>query len=311
MNIFSNPAWIDQELQELNRLEDVSEKKIESIRLRLQSVQSKSPVITVIIAAWNEELNIIRCIDSLSKSKTSIPFDIIVVNNNSSDRTQQVLDNLGVKSFLQPMQGVGPSRALGQEKATGKYILSADADCLYPAHWIELMHRNLITPGTSFVYGKFSYLGDGNNSRFKLFGFELLRDLMAELRHFKRPYLNAYGISLGYIREHGLKEGYLDKNMRGFDGRLCFDMMKYGNVVAVRSNAAKAWTGTRALERDGSFGEAFKKRILRELARFDNYFTKPVPHNTKESQNADYSVENSIKLLKKKYNPFQSTKKKD
>lgn len=311
MNVFSNPAWVDRELLEYSRLEDIPESKLEAVRQQLKSAVSSSPVVTVIIAAWNEEVNIIRCLDSLSKNKASVPFDIIVINNNSKDRTQQVLDKLEVKSFLQPMQGVGPSRELGQQKATGKYILSADADCLYPSRWVDLMYKNLITPGTSFVYGKFSYLGDQQHSRFKLFCFEILRDIMAELRHFKRPYLNAYGISLGYIREHGLKEGYLDKNMRGFDGRLCFDMMKYGNVRAVRSSAARAWTGTRALERDGSFATAFKKRILREFARFDNYFTKPTPHNTKESKNADYSIENSMKIIKKKYNPFQSAKNKD
>lgn len=310
MNIIGNPSWVNKALLASERLEDIPDATLETIRQRLQTATSDTPVVSVIIAAWNEEVNIIRCLDSLSRNKASVPFEIIVVNNNSNDRTQEVLNRLGVTSYLQPIQGVGPSRSLGQQKARGKYILSADADCLYPERWIEIMYQKLSKPGVSFVYGKFSYLGDEKNARIKLWGFELLRDIMAEMRHFKRPYLNSYGISLGYIRENGLKEGYLDKNMRGFDGRLCFDMMKYGKVVAVRSAAAKAWTGTRALERDGSFATALKKRILREIARFDNYFTKAKPHNTKESQNADYSVENSIKLIKRKYNPFQSSKKK-
>jgi glycosyltransferase involved in cell wall biosynthesis len=309
MNIFRNPGWVNQALQDCHSLDAIPETEISAIAARLKSVMSAEPLVTVIIAAWNEELNIVRCLDSLSRSKTSIAFDIIVVNNNSTDRTQQVLDRLGVTSYFQPVQGVGPSRELGQRQAKGKYILSADADCVYPDRWVELMSKTLMKPGNVFVYGRFSYLSDKNHSRVKLFSFELLRDMMAELRHIKRPHLNAYGISLGYVKELGMLEGHLDKNMRGFDGRLCFDIMKHGKVALVRSHAARAWTGTRALERDGKFSEALVKRVLRELARLDDYFSKHHAHNTKESKNADYSVENSIKTLKRKYNPLQLFKK--
>jgi glycosyltransferase involved in cell wall biosynthesis len=290
-------------------LDDIPDAKIEEIRSRLKNVISDKPLVTVIIAAWNEELNLISCLDSLSKSTTDFPFDIIVVNNNSTDRTQQVLDRLGIQSYFQPEQGVGPSRQLGQQHAKGKYILSADADCVYPSKWINMMTKELTEKGTVFVYGRFSYLSDKNHSRLKLSFYEWARDIMSELRHVKRPYLNAYGISLGYIKEYGEKEGYLNKHMRGFDGRLCFDLMKYGKVAIIRSGDARAWTGTRAIERDGSFFTATMKRVLREFARFDNYFTKAKPHNTKESQNADYSIKNSIKTIKEKYNPFQGSKK--
>jgi glycosyltransferase involved in cell wall biosynthesis len=309
MNLFRNPGWIDSELLGYTKLDEIPDSKIEEIRLRLKNVVSEAPLVTVIIAAWNEELNIVQCLNSLSHNKTDVPFDILVVNNNSTDRTQQVLDKLGVQSYFQPLQGVGPSRQLGQQHAKGKYILSADADCLYPAQWIDMMTKALMQTGNVFVYGRFSYISDKNHSRVKLFFYELLRDMMSELRHFKRPYLNAYGISLGYIKEYGEKEGYLNKHMRGFDGRLCFDLMKYGKVAIIRSSAARAWTGTRAIERDGSFFSATMKRVLREFARLDNYFSKPEPHNTKESQNADYSIKNSLKIIKKKYNPFQGSKK--
>src|SRR5689334_18911537 len=138
MNLFNNPEWIDNELLGYTKLDEIPDSKIEEIRLRLKNVISENPLVTVIIAAWNEELNLVQCLNSLSKNVASVPFDIIVVNNNSTDRTQEVLDKLGVQSYFQPMQGVGPSRQLGQQHAKGKYILSADADCLYPSQWIEL-----------------------------------------------------------------------------------------------------------------------------------------------------------------------------
>jgi glycosyltransferase involved in cell wall biosynthesis len=309
MNLFKNPKWIDQELLKAKRLEDIPDSKFEEIRNRLSSVVSTSPLVSVIIAAWNEELNIVKCIDSLSKSVTNLTLEIIVINNNSTDRTQQVLDKLGVSYYIQPTQGVGPSRELGQQKAKGKYILSADADCIYPSRWIDILTKALMKDGNVFVYGRFSYISDEGHPRWQLFLYEKVRDLMSEFRHIKRPYLNTYGISLGYIRELGLKEGHLDKNIRGFDGRLCFDLMKYGKVVVIRSASAKAWTGTRALERDGSFVDAVVKRVLRELARLDDYFTRPEIHDTKKSLNRDYSVKKSVESIKKKYNPFRFFKK--
>jgi glycosyltransferase involved in cell wall biosynthesis len=309
MNIFKEPEWINRDLLQVIKLEDVSDIYWKAIKDRLQTVVSDTPEVSVVIAAWNEELNIVKCLDSISNSKTTIPFEIIVINNNSTDRTQEVIDKLGVPSYLQPVQGVGPSRELGQLKAKGKYILSADADCVYPQGWIDLMTRTLMKEGTVFVYGRFSYISDKKHPRWQLFVFETLRDLMSELRHFKRPYLNSYGISLGYIREFGLKVGHLNKNIRGFDGRLCFDIMKFGKVAVIRSAKAKAWTGTRALDRDGSFSDAIVKRVLREVARLSDYFRKPADHNTKESQNTDYSVKSSLKTIKKKLNPFDNPKK--
>lgn len=308
MHIFSNPAWIDQQLLQCNTLEEIPPHKVEEINQRVQAVVSNTPLVSVVIAAWNEEVNIIKCIDSLSKNKTDIPFEIMVINNNSTDRTQEVLDKLGVANYLQPVQGVGQSRELGQRKARGKYILSADADCIYPERWIDIMTRALMKEGNVFVYGRFSYLSDKHYPRWQLFIFELVRDIMSELRHFKRPYLNTYGISLGYIKALGLREGHLNKNMRGFDGRLCFDIMKHGKVAMIRSAAAKVWTGTRALERDGSFFEATIKRVLREFARLDEYFSRPKAHNTKESKNGDYSIQNSMRTIKRKYNPFSFKK---
>jgi glycosyltransferase involved in cell wall biosynthesis len=309
MNLFRNPRWIDQELLKAKSLEDISNDKFLEIRDRLKSVVSNDPLISVVIAAWNEEVNIVKCLDSLSKNRTDLTFEVIVINNNSTDRTQIVLDKIGVTSYIQYTQGVGPSRELGQRKAKGKYILSADADCIYPSRWIDMMTRPLMKEGNVFVYGRFSYISDEKYPRWKLFLYEKARDVMSELRHFKRPYLNTYGISLGYIRELGLQVGYLDKNIRGFDGRLCFDLMKFGKVVAIRSSAAKAWTGTRALERDGSFLEAIVKRVLREIARLEDYFTRPKSHDTKQSVNRDYSVKKSVDSIKKKFNPFGFFKK--
>lgn len=309
MSLFSNPAWVDKELLQAKNLDEIPESRLDELASEVKSMDQNQPLVSVVISAWNEEINIIRCLDSLVKNKSTFPWEIVVINNNSTDRTQYVLDRIGVRNYFQPEQGVGPSRELGQKMAKGTYILSADADCIYPPSWVQTMTDALMRKGVVFVYGRFSYLSDENTSRLKLYIYEKVRDLISEVRNIKRPWLNSYGISLGYVRELGLKEGYLVKNIRGFDGRLCFDMMKHGKVMMVRSTRARAWTGTRAIERDGTFSQAIIKRILRELARLGDYFTRAKPHDTKTSTNRDYSTKKSVETLRKRFNIFRLFKK--
>ncbi|MCH5720425.1 glycosyltransferase family 2 protein [Niabella hibiscisoli] len=198
--IFSYPDWVKHHKYSFGTYDEISNEVFDSINKRLDSTQSATPVVSILIAAWNEETNILNCVSSLSASKTKYPFEIIVINNNSTDQTQKTLDKLHVKALFQPVQGCGPARQLGQETALGDYILLADADCIYAEGWIEEMMNYLTKPGVVCVYGRYSFIPEQKYPRWQLYIFEKLKDVIAELRHFKRPYLNAYGISMGYVK---------------------------------------------------------------------------------------------------------------
>jgi glycosyltransferase involved in cell wall biosynthesis len=237
------------------------------------------------VAAWNEEVNILHCLASLSKNKTTIPLEIIVVNNNSTDKTGKTLDQLHVKTVFQGIQGWGPARQMGMEKAKGKYILLADADCYYPENWVNEMVAALEKNGVACVYGRYAFISEPGYPRWKLFLLEQMKNIIAEVRHFKRPYLNAYGMSMGYVREYGIKVGFVMHKIRGEDGRMCFDLMQYGGVKQVKSGKAVVWTNPRSLQRDGGFGRALSNRIIKEIRRFSSMFVPHRPHDTKTSTN--------------------------
>lgn len=285
MHVFKIPQWIEQFRYPYENFEEIPADVFEKVNRDLDQVQSQEPLVTILIAAWNEEVNILRCLASLSKMKTTHPFEIIVIDNNSKDKTQATLEQLHVRRLFQEIQGCGPARQLGQENAKGKYILLADADCLYPDCWIDEMISVLSKPGVVCVYGRYSFLPEDKFPRWKLFMLEKMKDVMADIRHIKRPYLNAYGISMGYVKEYGLKAGYVMYKIWGDDGRLCFDLMPYGKIKQVKSGKARAWTGPRTLERDGSFGQALQSRIIKELKRFTSMFKAQKPHDTKTSKN--------------------------
>src|SRR5690606_25605741 len=115
MYLFSNPAWISSHRYNFQKFEEIPKSVFDVINGRLGRMSHPQPEVTVIVAAWNEEINILNCISSLSCIETNIPFEIIVVNNNSTDNTQKTIDNLRVRRLYEPVPGCGPARQLGQE----------------------------------------------------------------------------------------------------------------------------------------------------------------------------------------------------
>lgn len=284
----SIPAWINNDINlSFQKYDHITIDVFNSINNRLDLIQKPDPEVTILIAAYNEEINILRCIASLSRMKTSFSLEVVVVNNNSKDNTQKILDRLHVKSFFQPIQGCGPARQMGQENAGGKYIILADADCLYPESYVDEMMKVLQKPGTACVYGRYSFIPEVGYPRWQLALLENMKDVIAAFRHLKRPYLNCYGISMGYVKEYGLRAGYITANVRGEDGRLAFDMMQFGSIAAVKSSRASPWTGPRTLDRDGSFAKAVINRISREIKRSFKMLTIEKAHDTKTSSNDD------------------------
>lgn len=284
-NIYSNPAWIDTRLLHDKPLDQISPTVFAEIIRGLAVIQSETPLVSVVIPALNEEVSILRTLYSLSQNITSYPTEVIVVNNNSTDRTQEVLNRLNITSFFQVKPGWGPARQMGQEMAKGKYILMADADCFYPPRWIQRMTTELQKPGVTCVYGGYRFLAPHGRSRFQYVVYESLRNVIAEVRNIKRPWFNSLGMCMGYVRELGLKVGFIDRKIRGEDGRMCYELAQLGKIIRIRSNDVVVWTFPRTLQKDGNLLQSIASRALVEVYRFGSYFRKEVAHDTHTSQN--------------------------
>ena len=294
-----NPDWINRKLLDKTKLDDFAAETFDAANRRLVGLISRRPVVSVIIAAYNEEANIVRCLDSLSKSDSKYPIEIIVVDNNSSDRTHEAVNRFMVRYVHQPIQGCGVARQLGQEVARGRYILTGDADTIYPPRWIDEMMKELVRPDVSVVYGQHCFISDNETPRWKLVLYEGLANVMAIAKSFKRPFLNVHGMTMGYKREQGLKAGYVKANVRGEDGRLAFDLMKFGQIVRVTSPASRVWTGTRTISKEGTLGIAVRNRVVMALANLTDFFTPMEDHDTKTSGSSNYDYEYNVNKIKR------------
>jgi len=84
--------------------------------------------ISVVIITYNEEANIGRTLESVQPLVADGKGEIIVVDSGSTDRTVEIAKSLGAKVFVEEWKGYAAQKNSAIDKATGKWILSLDAD---------------------------------------------------------------------------------------------------------------------------------------------------------------------------------------
>lgn len=93
-----------------------------------------SPEISLIVAAFNAESSIARCIDSIL-AQSFRDFELLILNDGSTDSTQDIIDgykDARIRSICHENRGVAFTRQKGLEMAEGRYSIFVDSD-----DWIE------------------------------------------------------------------------------------------------------------------------------------------------------------------------------
>lgn len=275
MNKPIKPArnWWRDHIYPMVTYDQIEQESYNRIAAEMEKKNSDNPLISMVIIAYNEEKRIIRCLSSIAAIQTEIPMEVIVVNNNSKDNTQVVLDKCGVRSVIEKQQGVGFARQAGMDAARGKYISCGDADTLYPPKYIDTMVKHLEKEGTAGVYGTYSFLPDGEKSETALKIYEYFRDLAVRIRSVKRPELCVGGANFAFRKDYGCSVGWRTDLRRGEDGSMLLGLKKYGKLHFILENNSRAWTSSRTLDSDGNLFQMVTKRIIRESKRIKEYFT--------------------------------------
>ncbi|MEH7480113.1 glycosyltransferase [Neobacillus drentensis] len=120
---------------------------------------------SVIIPVHNRAEQLLLTLISFEKQINPQPFEVIVINDSSTDQTSEVINNYAAKapysfSFisLEDRKGPGVARNAGIQKAVGKYIIFCDADFLVLPNFIEthhhlhLKHKKAVVSGTPYCY---------------------------------------------------------------------------------------------------------------------------------------------------------------
>lgn len=250
---------------------------LENEQLRLISThymrirKSGVPDVTIVIPAYNEEKNILNTLHSIVLTNTTKSVEVLVVNNNSYDRTEELLQLAGVNYITEKKQGITAARNAGLKAANGQYIINADADAIYPPHWIDLMTDQLIRNNKiALTYGRFSFLPTGSTGRFIYFFYEYAADIMRLYnKYFKEEAVNVYGFNSAFRRVEGLAvNGFDHPAGANEDGYLALKLRQAGNrkLHYVTERKALVWTSDRRLQIEGGFIKGVIKRFKKYLS---------------------------------------------
>ncbi len=95
--------------------------------------------LSVVIPAFNEEESLPKVIKALKKQTFKDTFEIIVVDNNSIDKTASVAKKLGAKVVFEPRKGTRFAYDAGMRAATGEIIAVTNADVKLPKNWLSTL----------------------------------------------------------------------------------------------------------------------------------------------------------------------------
>lgn len=110
---------------------------------------SDKTILSVVVVTWNSDKEICKCIESVSASAEGINYEIIIVDNNSSDKTSDIVTGLTEKNskirFIQNTENKGYTKACNQglETAAGENIFLLNPDTVLQGSCIEQLIRKL------------------------------------------------------------------------------------------------------------------------------------------------------------------------
>ena len=198
-------------------------------------------MISAIIPAYNEEENIKTVIDICKENKNVT--EIIVVNNLSTDRTEEIAKNEGAKVIFCDKQGKGYAMEAGIEQAQNECIVFLDGDISdYSDDVIQTLTEPILERNVDFVKATFDREGGRVT---ELVAKPLLKLLFPDLQKYSQPLSGMVAGKKSVFQKIELEKDY------GVDIELLLDMVKLNvKIEEVKigkiKNVCKSW---KALEK--------------------------------------------------------------
>ncbi|ADN35433.1 glycosyl transferase family 2 [Methanolacinia petrolearia DSM 11571] len=187
-----------------------------------------TPKISVVVPTFNEEQNIVNCLESLQKQ--TIPrdsYEIIVVDGNSKDKTRDLAEPLADIVMIQTSKKVGGARNDGAAVSSADIIATTDADCVIPEDWLEKIIRSFEKDGRIVqLYGTVLPLEPGIKFRFYL----ALANIFSRIGYYTHTLYYTLGCNTAFTRNAYMQIGGYKCIDAGDDLEIAQRMRKIGKV---------------------------------------------------------------------------------
>ncbi len=182
--------------------------------------------ISLVICAYNEEKYIGKCLEAAIKNSDGKFFEIIVINNASTDRTKEIAEKYpGVRVVDEHKKGQVQARQRSYFEVTGDIVAYIDADTLMPENWVDILIQEFTkNPTLACLSGPYIYY---DLPKWQKFAVSLYWQLFAYPTY----------LIVGYMAVGGnfaIRKDVLDK-MNGFDTAILF----YGEDTDIAQRASK------------------------------------------------------------------------
>jgi len=215
-----------------------------------------------VIPAYNEQALIGKCLESvLAEIKRSgrTDVDVVVVNNNSTDRTAEVAASYaGVRVVDEKQKGLVSARDGGFRATTAELVANIDADTIVPPGWIDTVFREFEKDDTLVcLSGPYVYYDLSAWNRFLIILFYGLTKLIYWLnRYILRVGSVVQGGNFVFRRDAWIKAGGFNREIKfyGEDTDVAVRLSKVGGVKFTLQ--LKMLTSGRRLAEEGVFRTA-------------------------------------------------------
>lgn len=130
-----------------------------------------APELSLVIATRNRAERLRAALEAVARIDSAHPWEIVVVDNGSTDRTRQVAAEatpsmpVPLRLLEEPVVNVSRARNLGARATSGAILAFTDDDCYpHPAHVDEVLERFAADPGLGFVCGAVELYDPGDSS---------------------------------------------------------------------------------------------------------------------------------------------------
>lgn len=264
----------------------------------IKKIQQYLPIVSIIVAAKDEEKNLPDCMASLEKlDYPKEKLDIILVNDRSTDKTGYLMQSHSLHAqYIEITQSsqkwTGKSNALiqGIHQSKGEFLFFTDADCIVPSTWIkstlkkfdqgyDMVGGNLILDHSKWINSTFAKIQTLDWLFFTLMGSALThRGLPVSIwgNNFairKSTYLNSGGLEKAGA--HILEDfALLTQVARNRKNKIILSIDK---TMAVKTQPAQNWIEFFHQRKRWAIGSRSHHRIIHSMALLTGLFYISIP----------------------------------
>lgn len=211
------------------------------------------PIISVVIPAFNEEKFLRDCLRSVKNQHFPQGFEVIVVNNCSTDATEAIAKEEGVKIVFEEKKGLAYARQRGLDEARGEILVYLDADVRLPQGWLEKVYVYFQkNPSVSAISCDFRFY-DG--TKFQVIGQRVFDSIIVPVNNTVMRLLSKPDVLIG--QSIALRTAWLRKAgginthfvFHGEDTSLAYRMHSQGKVRFLRN--LYVYSSARRYQREG------------------------------------------------------------